>query len=77
MNMKSNLLTIASILALASAFVILPVSAAAAGITFTVAGILAVFVADYSRAITPLRLPAEVVPFNAAGPMQAAFGKAA
>jgi hypothetical protein len=75
--MKSNLLTISSILAAASAFVILPVSAAAAGITFTVAGILAVFVADYSRDIRPLSLPAEIVPFNPAGRMSAVYGKAA
>lgn len=75
--MKSNLLTISSVLAAASAFVILPVSAAAAGITFTVTGILAVFVADYSRDIRPLSLPAEIIPFDPTGRMPAVFSKAA
>jgi hypothetical protein len=61
--MKSNTLPIASFLAAVAAFVMLPMSAAAAAIAFTVTGVLAVLVADYGRNVEPLRLPAQAIPF--------------
>ena len=64
--MKTNLVTISSVLAASAAIVILPVSTAAAGITFVVAGILAIFVADYGRTLKPVSLRAEIIPMNPA-----------
>jgi hypothetical protein len=61
--MKSNTLPIASFLAAVVAFVMLPMSASAAAIAFTVTGVLAVLVADYGRDIEPLALPARAIPF--------------
>ena len=56
--MKSSASSIGQVLAATAAIAILPLGAAAAGIAFTVVGILAVFVADYGRAIKPLGLSA-------------------
>jgi hypothetical protein len=42
----------------------LPMSAPAAAIAFTVTGVLAVLVADYGRNVEPLRLPAQAIPFT-------------
>jgi len=63
--MKSNTLAISSALAAIAAIVILPASTVAAGIIFVMAGILAIFVSDYSRPIKTLGLRAEIVPFSA------------
>ena len=62
--MKSNTLPIVSFLAAVVAFVMLPMSAPAAAIAFTVTGVLAVLVADYGRNVEPLRLPAQAIPFT-------------
>lgn len=62
--MKSNTLPIASFLAAVVAFVMLPMSAPAAAIAFTVTGVLAVLVADYGRNVEPLRLPAQATTFT-------------
>lgn len=59
--MNSNILTISSVLA---AIAILPVSTVAAGIILVATGILAVFAADYGRAIVPLTVRAEIIPFD-------------
>jgi hypothetical protein len=59
--MKSTLLTISSAL---TALVVLSASAAAAGILFVATGIVAVFVTDYGRTITPLRVRAKIIPLD-------------
>ena len=66
--MKSNTLPIASFLAAVVAFVMLPMSAPAATIAFTVTGVLAVLVADYGRSIEPLKLSAQARPFMSRPP---------
>jgi hypothetical protein len=57
--MKSNILVLSSVLAvIAALIVLLPVGALATGGNALVAlGILAVFAADYGRALQPVRLP--------------------
>ncbi|MFY9924516.1 MAG: hypothetical protein ABSF76_11875 [Opitutaceae bacterium] len=75
--MNTHILTLSSVLAAVLALVILPVSTAAAGVTFLVSGILAVFVADYGRSIEPLKLRAEIIPFNANGPLTDGLSEAA
>jgi hypothetical protein len=64
--MKSNVLSLSTFLAAVAAIVLLPMSAAAAGVAFTVTGVLAVLVGDYGRPLQPVAPRAEVVPFPAA-----------
>lgn len=61
-DVKSHFITSLSILAMIAAFVVVPVSVKAAGIAFTVAGILAVVVADCGRDLKPVRARARLVP---------------
>ena len=65
--MKTNLLSLASILATSAALVLASAGVIAAGAAFTVAGVLAIFALDYSRAIAPVSTPAEIIPFNPRG----------
>ena len=65
--MKTNILSISSVLAASAALVLASAGVIAAGIAFTVAGVLAIFAMDYSRTISPVRLPAEIIPFNPSG----------
>jgi hypothetical protein len=64
--MNSNMLPIAA-LAVATAAIILPVSAVAITVTATVAGTIAILLADYGREIRPLRSEARTLPFVASG----------
>jgi hypothetical protein len=56
--MKSITLPVTAFLAAIAAFVLLPVSAPAAAIAFTVTGVLSILVADYGRPIEQVRLTA-------------------
>jgi hypothetical protein len=56
--MKSITLPIVTFLAAIAAFVLLPMSAPAAAIAFTVTGILSILVADYGRPFATARLAA-------------------
>jgi hypothetical protein len=75
--MKSNIFPVSTLLAAVVASVILPVSAPAAVLAFTVTGLLSVFVADYGRTIKPLSLPGEIIPLDSRGPTLAELSKAA
>jgi len=63
-NMKTNLLSLASALAASAALILSFAGVVAAGVAFTVAGVLAIFALDYRRTLAPIGLPAEVVPSN-------------
>lgn len=76
-SMKSHFFTNLSILAMIAAFLVVPVSAKAAVIAFTVTGILAVMMADYGRDLKPVRDRARLVPFEGTGCGQAEFDEAA
>jgi hypothetical protein len=65
--MKSNILLVSAVLAAIAAVFLLPVSAAAAGVAFTAAGVFSVFMSDYGRSIKPLRASAQIVPFGDSG----------
>jgi hypothetical protein len=56
--MKSITLPIVTFLAAIAAFVLLPMSAPAAAIAFTVSGVLSIVVADYGRPVGTSRLTA-------------------
>jgi hypothetical protein len=60
--MNSNILSIIALAAVTAA-IILPVSAVAITITATIAGTLAILLADYGREIKPLRAGARTLPF--------------
>ena len=62
--MKTNLLSLASVLAASAALILSFAGVVAAGVAFTVAGVLAIFALDYRRTLAPIRLPAEIIPFN-------------
>ena len=62
--MKSNILLISSVLAALAALALVSINSVAAGLLFVAAGTLAIFVSDYGRAIRPLTVQAEIVPFN-------------
>ena len=59
--MKTSSLPIIAFLAAIAAFVLLPMSAVAAGVTFSVTGMISVFAADYGKNLEPVRVPAKVV----------------
>lgn len=65
--MKTNILSLSSVLAASAALVTATVGVVASGIAFTVVGVLAIFALDYRRTLAPLSLPADVVPFNPTG----------
>ena len=65
--MKTNALPIKAFLGALGAIFVIPVSAVFAAASFTLTGILAVFLADYGRTIEPLRVRAAVLPFEARG----------
>jgi hypothetical protein len=77
MNMNNSSLPILAFLAVIAATILLPLSATASGIALTVTGVVAMLAADYGREITPLRIPANVVPFEASGRGPATLQKAA
>ena len=56
--MKTITLPVITFLAAIAAFVILPVSAPAAAIAFTVTGVLSILVADYGRPVGTVSLSA-------------------
>jgi hypothetical protein len=63
--MKPVILPVVAVLAVIAAFVFLAVNAVAATIAFSVAGVVSVAVADYSRKLQPVRVRSRVVPFSA------------
>ncbi len=65
--MKTNILPLVAFLAALMATLTFPVGATAAAFAFTATGLLAVFAADYGRAIEPVRVPAGIVPFGGPG----------
>ena len=75
--MKTHLLPTAAFLGFIAAPILLPVSAAAASIVLTVAGMLSIFVADYGRALEPVRAEAPAIPFPAPASARAALTAAA
>lgn len=75
--MKTTILPIIAFLAAIAAFVLLPVSAVAASISFSVIGMLCVIAADYGRSIEPVRVESPVIPFNPPGCQPAGFRQAA
>jgi hypothetical protein len=64
MKIKATSLHRFALLGLVAALLALPVNAAAAGIALAVTGFLAVLFADYGRNMEPLRVSADVIPFN-------------
>jgi len=62
--MNSNTPAIISSVAAVASLVILPVSAAAAGLTVSVIGVLAILSLDYGRPIPSLSPAADVIPFG-------------
>jgi hypothetical protein len=75
--MNPRLLTSLCILAMIAAFLVVAVDAKAAAVAFTVAGILAVLVADYGRDIKPLRARGRLVSFEGTGSGRAELDEAA
>jgi len=64
MNMKTNILPLIAFLAAIATVAILPVSATAASILFTVTGLLSTMVLDYGRSSSPVLVPsAPILPF--------------
>jgi hypothetical protein len=76
-TMKNNSLAIKALLAVIAAIAFLPVGPAAASIAFTVTGLLAVFLSDFSRDIEPIRAQAGVTAFDFAGRSALQLNKAA
>jgi hypothetical protein len=75
--MKTSSLPIIAFLAAIAAFVLLPMSAVAAGVTFSVTGMISVFAADYGRNLEPVRVTARVVPVEEARNTSVEFRAAA
>jgi hypothetical protein len=75
--MKNNSILALSFLAVLTAAIILPISAAAACVSLTVTGVLAMLVSDYSRELRPLQAGAEVIHVDFAGRNSAELNKAA
>jgi hypothetical protein len=64
--MKSNILPVSAALATIVVAALLPISAAAAGMTATLIGLLAIACADYGRKIEPLRPDFQMAVFEPA-----------
>jgi len=75
--MKTNLPPIAVILGTILACAILPVSAAAATVVVSVAGMTSIVAADYSEVLKPERVPAPIIPLPASHSGFAEFRAAA
>jgi hypothetical protein len=75
--MKSNILTVSTFLTAAAAIALTPVSAAAAAMAFTAAGLLSVFLSDYGTSIQPFRVSAKIVPFQSSKATHAGMAEAA
>jgi hypothetical protein len=75
--MKTNSILALSFLAVLTATIILPVSAAAACISLTITGVLAILASDYSRELRPVQAGAEVIAVNFAGRHAAELDRAA
>jgi hypothetical protein len=75
--MKSNILTISTFLAATAAIALTPVSATAASMAFTAAGLLSVFLSDYGTSIKPFRASATIVPFQSSSQAQDGMADAA
>jgi hypothetical protein len=75
--MKNNSILALSFLAVLTAALVLPISAAAACISLTITGVLAMLVGDYSRELGPVQATARVIPVDFAGRHAAELNKAA
>jgi len=75
--MKTNSLPLIAFLAVIAAFALLPVSAVAASVAFSVTGMLSVVTADYGRDLEPTRVSTPVVAFEAARKPSVEFRDAA
>lgn len=75
--MKNTSLPVIAFLAALAAFVVLPLSATAACIAFTVIGTLSMLAGDYGRNLEPIQARAAVVPFTASGASAAGLVRAA
>ena len=75
--MKTNTLPLIAFLAVICAFALLPVSAVAASIAFSVTGVLSVVVADYGRNVQPLQSESRAVAFHAPDRASAGLREAA
>ena len=75
--MKTTILPITAFLGALAATLTFPVGATAAAFAFTATGLHAVFAADYGRTVEPVRVPAEVVPFDSPGSDARQLGEAA
>lgn len=75
--MKNNSLPILAFLAVLAAAIFLPIGENAASIALTVTGVIAMLSADYGREMRPIRVPANIVPFEASGRRTAELGRAA
>ena len=62
--MKTNILSLSSVLAASAALVTASVGVVASVVAYSVVGVLAIFALDYRRNLAPISLPADVVPFN-------------
>jgi hypothetical protein len=65
--MKPNALLVLSLLAAIAALALAPVAAAAAGIIYTAAGVIAMLLGDYGWKREPVRVRAEMVAFEGPG----------
>ena len=65
--MNTTILPAIAFLAALAALILLPVGAAAAAMTLTATGVLAIFLADYGRAKGPVKANAEIVGFEPQG----------
>jgi hypothetical protein len=75
--MKNNSILALSFLAVLTATIILPVSAAAACISLTITGVLAILVSDYSRELRPLKVESQVIHVDFSGRNATGMNKAA
>jgi hypothetical protein len=64
MNIRTTALHNFALMGLAASLLAVPFDATAVALTFALAGILAVFFADYGRNVEPLRVPAKIVPIS-------------
>jgi hypothetical protein len=62
--MKSKLLSLFPIASAAAVLLLIPVSTAAAGITFTITGVITLLALDYGRSFEPLRARARIIPIG-------------
>ncbi|HXQ81619.1 MAG TPA: hypothetical protein VN775_09920 [Opitutaceae bacterium] len=75
--MKTNSLPLIAFLVAIAAFALLPVSAVAASVAFSVTGMISVFTADYGRKLEPARVSTQVIAFDATRAPSAEFRDAA